>query len=304
MTRRGFKLSHPLTSLTFRTSNSSLSIANRAPRRWSLSVAIAQPELRQLGDDILNSNDNRLENTMPEYTNLIHRILKALRRTPTVFTNYGHIRPVRSAVAAHRPVLVFVEGGNDVEFLRRISGILHSADAALPDLSSLERRGELVFVPFGGGDLRSWICRFARLGSPEFHLYDREMPPVAEERHEAARIVNSRAGCRAVVTSKRSLENYLAPRAILEACGVEIKFTDDDDVADLVAKHRYLPKHSEHSWLAMSARGRRRVRNRVKRLLNTASVDRMTVDRLAERDPAGDINHWLRTIKKLANCAE
>ncbi len=129
---------------------------------------------------------------MPEHANLFHRILKVLRRTPTVFTSYGDIRPVRSAVAAHRPVLVFVEGGNNVEFLRRISGILHAADAALPDLSGLEHRGELVFVPFGGGDLRSWSCRFAHLGSPEFHLYDREMPPVTEERHEAARIVNSR----------------------------------------------------------------------------------------------------------------
>jgi hypothetical protein len=194
---------------------------------------------------------------------------------------------------------MIVEGQNDIEFLRRISGTLHASDSHLPDLSSLERRGQLVFVPFGGGDLRSWTYRLARLCAAEFHLYDREESPLTEERHEAARLVNLRAGCRAVVTSKRSLENYLAPQSVSETCGVQISFTDDDDVADLVAKHRHLRQHPVSGWAGLPARSRRRLRNRVKRLLNSAVVDRMTPELLADRDPAGEILSWLKAIAEM-----
>jgi len=50
-------------------------------------------------------------------------------------------------------VFVVVEGSNDIQFLNRISRILHADDPRLPDLAEMERRGELIFVPFGGGDL-------------------------------------------------------------------------------------------------------------------------------------------------------
>jgi hypothetical protein len=44
-------------------------------------------------------------------------------------------------------LLVVVEGKHDVEFLRRVSRILHGDDARSPDLSELERQGVVVFVP-------------------------------------------------------------------------------------------------------------------------------------------------------------
>lgn len=47
--------------------------------------------------------------------------------------------------------LVMLEGRNEIEFLKRISKILHANDAAVPDLSQLERLGMLVFIPVGGG---------------------------------------------------------------------------------------------------------------------------------------------------------
>jgi hypothetical protein len=199
------------------------------------------------------------------------------------------------------PLLVVVEGQNDIEFLRRISAIVSTIDEALPDLSSLERRGSLVFFPFGGGEVQSWTYRLAPLGKAEFHLYDREIEPLSETRYTAARIVNSRAGCRAVVTSKRSLENYLHPQAIFEASGVRIEIADDDDVAEAVAKQKFLTHDPNRDWLERSARCRRRLKNQAKQWLNRGAVDRMTVDLLSVSDPDGDIRSWLITIRQLAS---
>jgi hypothetical protein len=235
---------------------------------------------------------------MIKRTNLFRRILKALRRPPADFTNDELVHPNRTAAGNH-PLLVIVEGGNDIQFLRRASAILKAEDDALPDLSHLERRGRIVFVPFGG-DPRNWVFRFAELCRPEFHLFDREVSPATEIRRESARIVNLRPGCHAAITSKRSLENYLHRAAILEARGIDVNFSDDDDVADLVAERCFLRQHPGGGWGELSTRARRRLRNRAKSWLNTLAVDRMTVARFAERDPVGEINGWLRMIAEMA----
>jgi hypothetical protein len=103
-----------------------------------------------------------------------------------------------SALSALPHVLVVVEGQNDIEFLRRISVILHRKDSTVPNLTNLEQQLNLVFVPTGGGDLSS-AYRFAGLKLPEFHLLDRDIPPATEARQRVAAIVNSRAKCQAVV---------------------------------------------------------------------------------------------------------
>lgn len=126
--------------------------------------------------------------------------------TPTQHTNGEQHAPNTSV-----SIVVLVEGTNDIEFLRRISRLLHADDAALPDLGAMEQRGELIFVPFGGGQVQIWTNRFAPLAKPEFHIYDRELPPETDYRQAAAEAVNRRARCRAVLTNKRCLENYLLP---------------------------------------------------------------------------------------------
>jgi hypothetical protein len=108
-------------------------------------------------------------------------------------------------------ILLVVEGMNDIAFLRRISLVLHDADGSLPNLAEMEQRGELIFVPFGGGHVRAWSDRLAPLARPEFHLYDHELPPETDLRREAAATVNRRSRCKAVVTNKRCLENFLHP---------------------------------------------------------------------------------------------
>jgi hypothetical protein len=144
------------------------------------------------------------------------------------------------------------------------------------------------------------VDRLAGLAPAEVHLYDREMPPETESRRRAARRVNGRPHCRAAITRKRSLENYLHAAAILEAGGVTVSFGDHDDVADLVAEQCHARLAGQKPWRRLPHRTRRRQCNRVKRWLNTRAVERMTVERLTERDPHGEVGSWLMTIARLA----
>lgn len=205
--------------------------------------------------------------------------------------------PVSFTVRTPRLIIV-VEGRHDIEFLRRISTILHSARPELPDLAHQERLGSLLFVPAGGGDYRPWLRCLAGLGRAQFYLHDREVPPVSQEREQWAASVNTLPGRRAVVTRRRSLENYLHREAIYEARGVSVQFTASDDVAELAARSAFRPTNECTSWDQLSRRARRRQRDRVKRWLNTEAVDRMTVDRLDESDPNHEIIGWLRVMRE------
>src|SRR5689334_10385217 len=76
-----------------------------------------------------------------------------------------------------RPLLVVVEGLNDVEFLLRISRILH-IERAIPDsFDSAVVANRMLFLPIGGGIHESWWNRLAPLECPEFHLLDAEVEP-------------------------------------------------------------------------------------------------------------------------------
>jgi hypothetical protein len=207
----------------------------------------------------------------------------------------------RGWLGDRRPgVFVLVEGTYDIEFLRRISAILHAANPAMPSLAEMERRLELIFVPFGGGDLALWTFRLAGSGRAEFHLYDRDTAPESASRQRLADVVNLRPGCRAFLTGKRSLENYLDSTAVFEAGQLPVAFTDDDYLPDLVARLEYEQRGRTIPWHQLPARTRKRRHNHAKRWLNTAAVDRMTAERLARRDPEGEVCSWLRTIARLA----
>jgi hypothetical protein len=45
------------------------------------------------------------------------------------------------------PLLIVVEGENDVRFLTAISGMLHRENAELPDLSQLTAERRAIFLP-------------------------------------------------------------------------------------------------------------------------------------------------------------
>ena len=113
-------------------------------------------------------------------------------------------------------LIIVTEGGYDVQFLKRISRILHADNPQIPDLRSLEQSGEIIFVPCGGSNFSNWTHRLAGLRIAEFHLYDKEVPPLTAERQLAVAAVRSRPDCWAQLTGKRSLENYLHPAAICD----------------------------------------------------------------------------------------
>ena len=196
-------------------------------------------------------------------------------------------------------VFVIVEGTNDIRFLKRISAVLHTADSTLPHLARWEQRGELIFVPTGG-DLLSWSDRLAPLKTSEFHLYDRELSPETELRRKVIEHVNVRPGCRAVLTKKRSVENYLHPQALLAAGGRELDIGDFDSVPERVARQRFAASEPDIAWECLSRRARKRCCYHVKRWLNTHVVERMTPELLAARDPHGEVVFWLESIRKLA----
>ena len=192
-----------------------------------------------------------------------------------------------------------VEGSHDIQFLRRISRMLHQADERIVDLATLEQHQELLFLPLGGGDVAAWAERLAPLGYPEMHLYDRETGAASTARLRAASAINRRSGCRAFVMAKRSLENYLHPLAISEARRIDVTFGDADDVATVVARRIWDEARKPLSWADVPLRARNRLRAKAKRWLNTEAVLRMTRERLAERDPTGEVLRWLAAIANL-----
>jgi putative ATP-dependent endonuclease of OLD family len=197
-------------------------------------------------------------------------------------------------------ILLVVEGVHDIRFLRRISRLLHRVDRRLPDLTDWEQNGRMIFVPTAGGDFLTWAERLANLLLPEFHLYDREAPPATDIRLRAVELVNRRPGCRATITRKRALENYLHPAAILEARGLDLAVSDHDDIPEAAARELLAQRHPHMAWSSLSRRARKRLRDRTKHWLNAEAVDRMTPARLAERDPAGEVRGWLAAIEAIA----
>jgi hypothetical protein len=222
-----------------------------------------------------------------------------LRRAVAVVAGLGFQRK-----AGLPRIFIVVEGQNDIEFLRRVSTILHAKDHSLPNLSAMEQRGELLFVPTGGGDSRSWAYRLAGLGRAEFHLYDRDVSPATEARQQWASIVNSRPHCYAVLTRHRALENYLHPAAVLETSGLRVDFSGDDHIAEMVACQVHERQEGHLPWESLPARARKRRRDKAKAWLNTRAVERMTPQRLAERDPSGEVRSWLETIADLVRGAK
>jgi hypothetical protein len=197
--------------------------------------------------------------------------------------------------------LVVLEGANDVEFLRRISRILHEHDYRVPDLGQLEADGRLAFQT---SDTRTMASMSAaqHTGCRQFHLLDRELPPADIQRQCLVDFLNRCPKCRAFLTSKRAMENYLHPLAVCETSGVDVAFGDFDDVPAIAAIAQ-LRQGDARKWEELSHRARRRLRHKTKKWLNRQAVDQMTPALLAERDPHREVRGWLTTIADLAGAS-
>ena len=160
--------------------------------------------------------------------------------------------------AVIQPVLIVLEGINDIEFLVRLSKRLQIERPEIANLALLHAQGRILFVPTGGGNFCEWATRFRALGCREFHLLDREAGTEIERRQLAVRLVNDRSGCRGFLTAKRSLENYLHPKAIAAAGSWQIHVDDDECIGSVLAHHWYelVPQHVAWQLLSRRARGR------------------------------------------------
>src|SRR6516164_8399201 len=88
------------------------------------------------------------------------------------------------------PLLIVVEGENDVHFLSTISRVLHREDSALPDLDRLLAERRAVFLPTGGSNLKEWLSRLIALHKAAFCLLDREQEPETSARRRIVDAIN------------------------------------------------------------------------------------------------------------------
>lgn len=194
--------------------------------------------------------------------------------------------------------LAFVlEGPNDVAHLKRLSRILSRSDPGVPDLDELARTGTIAFVTTGAASICPIPAALCGVGPPEFHLYDRETSCTTRQRQRLVEAINLRPNCRAFLTRRRALENYLHPDAIEEARGVRVSYGPDDDVAAHVAAA--MLELVPHQWQQLSMRTRRRVRCRIKKWLNTIAAERMTRERLQDHGVDEEVLGWFRTVSAL-----
>ena len=125
-------------------------------------------------------------------------------------------------------VFVGVEGGNDINFLIEMSKMFLANGIDILNLEQLEQEGKIIFFPVGGSNLALWTSRLVSLNRPEFYLFDREDEhPTPSRNQKIVDDINKRENCKAVLTNKKEIENYLHPLAIKSVIEkVEISFGD------------------------------------------------------------------------------
>lgn len=188
-------------------------------------------------------------------------------------------------------IFIGVEGVNDINFLINISKILSQAGENVPNLGDLENQGKIIFFPLGGSNLALWKTRLANLNRPEYYIFDRDNAPPAPAKYQSsADELNRRANCKAVITGKKEMENYLHPDSILAAIGVRVSFSDFDDVPVLVAQ----AKHP--NWATLSSKDQKKTESHIKKMLNSSVAERMTPALLTSQDPNNEIRLWLSEI--------
>ncbi|HNG17191.1 hypothetical protein [Accumulibacter sp.] len=184
-------------------------------------------------------------------------------------------------------LILCVEGPTDVTALKALSRALHQEDPTLPDLH-IDRR--VAFAVLGGSTLQHWVTsHYLRdLGLPEIHIYDGDVAAYAA--HVAA--VNARTdGSWAVQTTKHEIESYLHADAIHEALGVVITVPDQLDPAG-----HAVPRLVALALFALNPVGAPMSDTKIKKRLADQAFARMTAQRLAARDPAGEVETWMRRV--------
>ncbi len=197
--------------------------------------------------------------------------------------------------------LLYIEGNHDINALKIYSRILKQQDDSV---ISLENNNEVGIVISGGSSLKFYIDNkyLDGLGKPEVHIYDNDVP---EYRTYVQRIeAENNNSKKAFNTTKSELENFLVKEAIEEAYAangliINLPEIDDEmDVPNMVAKIIY-EREDGNEWDDLEESKKKKKESRVKKLLNTQAVERMTIERIQERGGLEEITLWLNTIRDI-----
>ncbi|HQS07637.1 MAG: OLD family endonuclease [Rhizobiales bacterium 24-66-13] len=189
-------------------------------------------------------------------------------------------------------VLICVEGPTDVTALKCLSSALHAEDDSIPNLMTDER---FAFIPAGGSTLKHWVTEnyLRNMQRPEAHIYDSDVAKYAASVAE----VNARTdglGSWAVQTQKHEIECYLHADAIKAAFDVDVVCVDHPANG--------VPSVPETFAIALSTKRNfdgRMGADKAKGYLSKA-FSHMTAAQIRARDPAGEIEGWLRRMSALA----
>lgn len=201
---------------------------------------------------------------------------------------FGLVAQTLGVVADSRiKVLLCVEGPTDVDALKCLSSALHSADPSVLDLSS---DGPVAFIVLGGSTLKHWVAEhyLKALGRPEVHIYDSDVAAYVAAVAEVNQRTDKSWG---VQTIKHEIENYLHPDAIRDAFGVEIVIPDQFD-----ANGDAVPTIFAKALHALNPVGQPINDGTAKKLLASKAFPHMTAAMLKDRDPAGEVEGWMRRI--------
>lgn len=202
-------------------------------------------------------------------------------------------------------VLIFVEGENDINALIGLSKLLNASDG---NVINLENNEAVAFIPTGGSQLKFYIEKkyLDGLLQSQVHIYDSDIPAYVQSVADLkAEGIDTKIGFN---TIKTELENYLHHQAINECyqdLNININITevlDDEDVPEKVAMAVH-QETSDTDWNAINPdpikteEKQKKKISKAKRQLNNLAIEKMTVERLTERDGFDEIKSWLDSIK-------
>lgn len=202
-------------------------------------------------------------------------------------------------------LFIGVEGKNDIAFLCNISNVLRAGGVDVLDLEKMELDGELIFFPLGGSNLALWTSRLQNLNRPEFHLFDRDIPPPAPAKYQAqVDEINARANCSARITAYKEMENYLHKDAIIQAYSsyniqfaIPQNYNPFDDVPVEVAKLVHQASGSPTPWEQLDDDKKNEKESKAKKVLNNVVASHMTKQMVDEMDPDGDLIQWFQDMQ-------
>lgn len=202
--------------------------------------------------------------------------------------------------------LIFVEGENDINGLINYSKLLHSYDNTI---LNLENNEQVAFIPTGGSQLKYYIEKkyLDGLIQSQVHIYDSDVPSYVKSVIDLNAEENPKKF--GYNTNKLELENYLHHEAINE-CYLELDITTSlTEVADRedIPKKVAMAVHNDTGTTAwdemhsdevkMVEKQKRKVSN-AKRQLNNLAIEKMTIERLRERNGVEEIQGWLNKINE------